>query len=141
MPRLSKLIEKLEDRLEPIIGPWYERHKKRLPLYAALVLAGWYRQDVEAPAVPGGLAAGEPFVTRPGEQAHQQSNHRRSPQAERGKQHKPVGVFVLTAEAISAVTGRKPVPYVPPRTQFTTSKGDVADAPLIQAHRKTGRSS
>jgi len=49
-------------------------------------------------------------------------------------------VFVLTAEAISAVTGRKPVPYVPPRTQFTTSKGDVADAPLIQAHRKAGRS-
>ena len=49
-------------------------------------------------------------------------------------------VFVLTADAISAVTGRKPAPYVPPRTQFTTSKGDVADAPLIQAHRKTGRS-
>ncbi len=49
-------------------------------------------------------------------------------------------VFVLTPEAISAVTGRKPAPYVPPRTQFTTSKGDVADAPLIQAHRKTGRS-
>ena len=43
-------------------------------------------------------------------------------------------VFVLTAEAVSAVTGRKPAPYVPPRTQFTTSKGDVADAPLIQAH-------
>ena len=49
-------------------------------------------------------------------------------------------VFVLTAEAVSTVTGRKPAPYVPPRTQFTTSKGDVADAPLIQAHRKTGRS-
>ena len=50
-------------------------------------------------------------------------------------------VFVLTPEAITAVTGKKPAPYVPPRTQFTTSKGDVADAPLIQAHRKTGRSS
>lgn len=49
-------------------------------------------------------------------------------------------VFVLTVDTISAVTGRKPAPYVPPRTQFTTSKGDVADAPLIQAHRKTGRS-
>lgn len=48
-------------------------------------------------------------------------------------------VFVLTADTISTVTGRKPAPYVPPRTQFTTSKGDVADAPLIQAHRKTGR--
>ena len=42
MPRLSKLIEKLEDHLEPKVGPWYEQHKKRLPLYAALVLAGWY---------------------------------------------------------------------------------------------------
>ena len=46
-------------------------------------------------------------------------------------------VFVLTAEAISAVTGRKPVPYVPPRTQFLTTKGEVADAPLIQTHRKS----
>ncbi len=42
MPRLSKLIEKLEDHLEPMIGPWYERHKKKLPLYAGLVLVGWY---------------------------------------------------------------------------------------------------
>ena len=46
-------------------------------------------------------------------------------------------VFVLTPEAITAVTGRKPVPYVPPRTQFLTAKGEVADAPLIQANRKT----
>lgn len=50
-------------------------------------------------------------------------------------------VFVLTADAIEAVTGRKPVPYAPPRTQFMTSKGDVVDAPPIQAHRKTGRPS
>ena len=28
MPRLSKLIEKLEDHLEPKVGPWYEQHKK-----------------------------------------------------------------------------------------------------------------
>ncbi len=49
-------------------------------------------------------------------------------------------VFVLTSEAISAVTGRKPAPYVPPRTQFLTAKGEVADAPLIQTHRKAGRS-
>ena len=46
-------------------------------------------------------------------------------------------VFVLTPEAISTVTGRKPIPYVPPRTQFLTAKGEVADAPLIQANRKT----
>ena len=49
-------------------------------------------------------------------------------------------VFVLTAEAIRAVTGRNPAPYVPPRTQFLTAKGEVADAPLIQTHRKAGRS-
>lgn len=48
-------------------------------------------------------------------------------------------VFVLTADAIEAVTGRKPIPYAPPRTQFMTSKGDVVDAPPIQTHRKTGK--
>lgn len=46
-------------------------------------------------------------------------------------------VFVLTPDAIQETTGRKPVPYTPPRTQFLTAKGDVVDAPLIQAHRKT----
>ena len=49
-------------------------------------------------------------------------------------------VFVLTSEAISTVTGRKSAPYVPPRTQFLTAKGEMADAPLIQTHRKAGRS-
>lgn len=42
MLRLSRLIEKLEDRLEPKIAPWYERHKKKLPLYTAVGLAGGY---------------------------------------------------------------------------------------------------
>ena len=42
MLRLSRLIEKLEDWLEPKIGPWYERHKKKLPLYAAVGLIGGY---------------------------------------------------------------------------------------------------
>lgn len=45
-------------------------------------------------------------------------------------------VFVLTADAIKDATGRKPVPYSPPRTQFMTSKGDVVDAPPIQTYRK-----
>ncbi len=45
-------------------------------------------------------------------------------------------VFVLTADAIQEVTGRKPTIYTPPRTQFMTAKGDVADAPPIPAHRK-----
>ena len=46
-------------------------------------------------------------------------------------------VFVLTAGAVQETTGRKPVPYSPPRTQFMTSKGDVVDAPPVQTHRKT----
>lgn len=46
-------------------------------------------------------------------------------------------VFVLTPDAIQETTGRKPAPYTPPRTQFLTAKGDVADAPLIPAHPKT----
>lgn len=47
-------------------------------------------------------------------------------------------VFILTDEAVSEVTGRPPVPYVPPRTQFVTPKGDVVDAPPIQAAGKAG---
>ena len=34
MPRLSKLIEKIEDRLANKWGCWYERNKARVPLYA-----------------------------------------------------------------------------------------------------------
>ena len=47
-------------------------------------------------------------------------------------------VFVLTDEAISAVTGKPPVPYIPPHTQFITPKGDVVDAPPFQTHGKAG---
>ena len=57
MPRLSKLIEKLEDHLEPKVGPWYEQHKKRLPLYAALVLAGWYLYGMVLNSIRLGTAA------------------------------------------------------------------------------------
>ena len=49
-------------------------------------------------------------------------------------------VFVLTDEAISAVTGRPPVPYISPRTQFISPKGDVVDAPPIQTRGKAGGS-
>jgi type IV secretion system protein VirD4 len=42
MPRLSKLIEKLEDRLENKCGSWYARHKAKLPIYIPLALVGWY---------------------------------------------------------------------------------------------------
>lgn len=42
MLRLSKLLEKLEDRLANRGGRWYERNKGRVPLYAVLGLLGWY---------------------------------------------------------------------------------------------------
>ncbi len=47
-------------------------------------------------------------------------------------------VFVLTDGAISEVTGRPPVPYTPPRTQFISPKGDVVDALPFQTRGKTG---
>lgn len=42
MPRLSKLLEKLEDRLADKWGLWYDRHKAKLPLYIPLGLVSWY---------------------------------------------------------------------------------------------------
>lgn len=42
MPRLSKLLEKLEDRIANKWGRWYERNKARVPLYAVLGALGWY---------------------------------------------------------------------------------------------------
>jgi type IV secretion system protein VirD4 len=42
MPRLSKLIEKLEEKTEGRFGKWYDRHKAKLPLYIPLALAAWY---------------------------------------------------------------------------------------------------
>lgn len=47
-------------------------------------------------------------------------------------------IFALTNETVSAVTGRPPVPYVPPRTQFLTEKGEVVDAPPIRIPGKAG---
>ena len=44
-------------------------------------------------------------------------------------------VFVL--RAISDVADLKLSLYTPPNTQFITPKGEVINAPLIQAHRKT----
>ncbi len=42
MPRLSKLIEKLENKAQSRFGKWYDRHKEKLPLYIPLVLCVWY---------------------------------------------------------------------------------------------------
>ena len=42
MPRLSKLIEKLEDRVSEKFDRWYKRHKAKLPLYIPMGLGAWY---------------------------------------------------------------------------------------------------
>ena len=42
MPRLSKLLEKLEDTVEARWGIWFQRHKKKLPLYIPVGLVCWY---------------------------------------------------------------------------------------------------
>lgn len=42
MPRLSKLIEKLEDKAEARFGAWFARYKAKLPFYIPLVLLSWY---------------------------------------------------------------------------------------------------
>ena len=42
MHRLSKFIEKLEDRVEQKCGPWFDRHKDKLRLYIPLGLVAWY---------------------------------------------------------------------------------------------------
>lgn len=42
MPRLSKVIEKLEDKAEARFGAWFARYKAKLPYYIPLILLGWY---------------------------------------------------------------------------------------------------
>ena len=42
MPRLSKPLEKLENTVEARWGVWFQRHKKKLPLYIPVGLVCWY---------------------------------------------------------------------------------------------------
>ena len=42
MPRLSKLLEKIEDLAANRWGSWYERNKARVPLYAVLGGLGYW---------------------------------------------------------------------------------------------------
>ena len=42
MPRLTKESGKLKARVCSLWGSWIARHKKKLPLYLPLTLAGWY---------------------------------------------------------------------------------------------------
>ena len=47
-------------------------------------------------------------------------------------------VFILTKAALTEVLGEPLQLHAPSRKQFLTEKGEVVDAPLIQADRKTG---
>lgn len=49
-------------------------------------------------------------------------------------------VYKVTEKTLEALLGQKPALYDPPRTQYLTGKGEVVDAPLIQAAGKTGGS-
>ncbi|MEY8388920.1 type IV secretory system conjugative DNA transfer family protein [Oscillospiraceae bacterium 38-13] len=42
MRRPSKLLEELEDKLAQKCGPWFDRHKKKFPVYIPLGLTAWY---------------------------------------------------------------------------------------------------
>lgn len=57
MPRLSKLIEKLENSVETRFGKWYSRHKAKLPIYIPAALAGWYIYGMFLNSVKLGIAS------------------------------------------------------------------------------------
>ena len=42
MRRPSKLLEELEDKLVQKCGPWFDRNKKKFPVYIPLGLTAWY---------------------------------------------------------------------------------------------------
>ena len=42
MPRPSKMLEKLEDKILLRFGGWFSRHKKKFPVYLPLGAAAWY---------------------------------------------------------------------------------------------------
>ena len=42
MPRLSKLIEKAEDKAQSKFGSWYDRHKAKFCLYIPVGIVAWY---------------------------------------------------------------------------------------------------
>jgi hypothetical protein len=52
-----------------------------------------------------------------------------------------VRLFILNEETLTHALGEPPALYTPPPTQYLTPKGAVVDAPIIQTHRKAGRSS
>ena len=68
MFRLSKLLEKLEDRLANRYGSWYDRNKKKFPVYVPVVVVGLYFYGMFINSLKLGTAStfhlsGQPEVT------------------------------------------------------------------------------
>ena len=42
MFRLSKLLEKLEDKIDARFKSWFARNKAKLPMRVPAVIVGWY---------------------------------------------------------------------------------------------------
>ena len=42
MFRLSKLLEKLEDKMDARFKSWFARNKAKLPMRVPAVIVGWY---------------------------------------------------------------------------------------------------
>lgn len=61
MFRLSKLLEKLEDKSEARFKSWFARNKAKLPVRVPAVIVGWY--FMECSSTPCGLESHRPFTT------------------------------------------------------------------------------
>ena len=57
MLRPSAYLEKLEDKLAERLGPWFERHKAKFPVYIPLGLLGWYFYGMFLNSIRLGTAA------------------------------------------------------------------------------------
>ena len=57
MLRPSAYLEKLEDKLAERLGPWFERHKAKFPVYIPLGLLAWYFYGMFLNSIRLGTAA------------------------------------------------------------------------------------
>ena len=57
MLRPSAYLEKLEDKLVERLGPWFERHKAKFPVYIPLGLLAWYFYGMFLNSIRLGTAA------------------------------------------------------------------------------------
>lgn len=60
MFRLSKLLEKLEDKSEAKFKSWFARNKAKLPMRVPAVIVGWYFMGCFS--IPCGLESLRPFT-------------------------------------------------------------------------------